>query len=265
MSTTLWAAEDRPRIGRLSKVPTITAYFWIIKILTTAMGEAASDYGVHRNALVAVALGAAGFGIALIIQFSVKRYIAWSYWLLVAMVSVFGTMAADIIHKAGVAHYLTTVIFGTVLLSVFALWYKTENTLSVHSICTPSRESFYWITVFVSFAFGTAAGDWTAGTLHLGNFRSGLLFAVLFVLPAIGYWKFKLNGIFAFWFSYVMTRPLGASFADWFGKPVSHGGLAYGTGSVCVVLTVFIVLFVSYLTITRQDDGSSHLHARSGR
>ena len=117
--------------------------------------------------------------------------------------------------------------------------------------------------VFISFAFGTAAGDWTAGSLHLGNFHSGLLFAVLFALPAIAYWRFNLNAIFAFWFSYIMTRPLGASFADWIGKPASHGGLGYGTGSVCVVLTILILLFVLYLTINRKDDGSADVNARS--
>jgi uncharacterized membrane-anchored protein len=263
MSTALWALEDRPETRRLSKVPIITAYFWIIKVLTTAMGEAASDYAVHRNAFAAIALGAAGFGIALIIQFSMKRYIAWSYWLLVAMVSVFGTMAADVIHKAGAPHSLTMAIFGVLLLGAFAIWYKVENTLSVHSIFTPRREGFYWIAVFISFAFGTAAGDWTAGSLHLGNFHSGLLFAVLFALPAIAYWRFNLNAIFAFWFSYIMTRPLGASFADWIGKPASHGGLGYGTGSVCVVLTILILLFVLYLTISRKDDGSADVNARS--
>jgi uncharacterized membrane-anchored protein len=250
-------------INDFAKVPAITVYFWIIKLLTTAMGEAASDFAVHRSPVEAVAAGAAGFAVALAIQFSLRRYVAWSYWLVVAMISVFGTMAADMVHKAGLPHPLSTLIFAVLLAAVFMLWRRTEGTLSVHSIVTPRRELFYWLTVFVTFALGTAAGDWTADSLHLGNLGSGLLFAVLFVIPAIGYWTFRWNAIFAFWFAYIMTRPLGASFADWFGKPQSHGGLGYGTGHVCLFLTFFIVLLVAYLSISRADvEGGRAAHQR---
>jgi uncharacterized membrane-anchored protein len=180
MSAVVSSSESRA--GAFARVPAITAYFWIIKFLTTAMGEAASDYAVHRSPLEAVALGAAGLAAALAIQFSLRRYLAWSYWLVVAMISVFGTMAADLVHKAGVPHPVSTLVFAILLAATFILWNAVEKSLSVHSIFTLRREMFYWVTVFVSFAFGTAAGDWTAGSLHLGNLLSGVLFAILFVI-----------------------------------------------------------------------------------
>ncbi len=237
-----------------SKVPVITIYFWSIKLMTTAMGEAVSDSLLHDlNPLLGVSIGAAGFVAALVIQFSADRYVPWIYWLLVAMVAVFGTMAADVLHKLGMSHLAATGLYGILLLGIFAWWQSSEKTLAMHSITTVRRESFYWGTVFISFAFGTAAGDMTADTLHLGNFWSGILFAVLFALPMIGYRRLGWNGVFSFWFAYVMTRPLGASFADWFGKPHHKGGLGFGTIPVAITLTIVIILLVGYLTVTRRD------------
>ena len=218
-----------------SKVPRVTVYFWIVKLLTTAMGEATSDSLIHfLNPSIAVAIGAGTFGATLVLQFLTRRYIAWIYWLLVAMVAVFGTMAADVLHKLGMSHLTATVLYGVLLAGIFTWWDRSEKTLAMHSIRTLRRESFYWATVFTSFAFGTAAGDMTADTLHLGNFWSGILFAILFALPMIGYWKLAWNEVFSFWFAYVMTRPLGASFADWFGKPAHKGGLGFGTIPVAI-------------------------------
>ncbi len=238
-----------------SKVPEITVYFWIVKILTTAMGEATSDYLVfHINPMIAVIIGTVGLCLAVVTQFWVRRYIAAVYWFLVVMVSIVGTMAADIVHVVlSVPFLYSTMLFVVTLGLIFALWQRTEHTLSIHSIVTPRREVFYWLTVFATFALGTAAGDMTAATLHLGFFVSGILFLALFVAPAIGYWKFGLNDVFAFWFAYIMTRPLGASFADWVGKPAGMGGLGYGTAAVSIVLTLLIILFVSYLSVTRRD------------
>ena len=237
-----------------SKVPVITIYFWSIKLMTTAMGEAVSDSLLHDlNPLLGVSIGAAGFVAALVIQFSADRYVPWIYWLLVAMVAVFGTMAADVLHKLGMSHLAATGLYGILLLGIFAWWQSSEKTLAMHSITTVRRESFYWGTVFISFAFGTAAGDMTADTLHLGNFWSGILFALLFALPMIGYRRLGWNGVFSFWFAYVMTRPLGASFADWFGKPHHKGGLGFGTIPVAITLTIVIILLVGYLTVTRRD------------
>jgi uncharacterized membrane-anchored protein len=254
MSQTLSLAQTPIVLPRRSKVPMIILYFWIVKLLTTAMGEAASDSLLHNlDPFLGVAIGAAGFALALALQFSTREYVAWVYWLLVAMVAVFGTMAADILHKLGMPHLTATIMYGVFLAAIFALWQRSEKTLAMHSITTVRRESFYWATVFISFAFGTAAGDMTAGTLDLGNFWSGILFAVLFALPMIGHRMFAWNGVFCFWFAYVMTRPLGASFADWFGKPHHKGGLGFGTIPVAITLTVFIVLLVFYLTATRKD------------
>ena len=237
-----------------SKVPSVTIYFWVIKLLTTAMGEAASDSLLHYlDPFLGVAIGAAGFVVALVIQFFAPKYVPWIYWLLVAMVAVFGTMAADVLHKLGMSHLAATLIYAVLLAGIFTWWHTSEKTLAMHSITTTRRESFYWATVFMSFALGTAAGDWTAGTLHLGNFWSGIVFAVLFALPLVGRRVLGWDEVFSFWFAYVMTRPLGASFADWFGKPAHKGGLGIGTIPVAVTLTIIIVLLVGYITLTRRD------------
>jgi uncharacterized membrane-anchored protein len=236
------------------KVPEVTVYFWIVKVLSTAMGESTSDYLVyHINPYIAVALGGIGLAVALLLQFVVRRYVAWIYWLAVTMVAIFGTMAADVVHIVFRVPYATsTVLFSIALAIIFVAWYATEKTLSIHSIYTPRRELFYWATVMATFALGTAAGDMTAATLGLGYFASGVLFAALFVLPALGYSLLRLNAILAFWFAYVMTRPFGASFADWFGKPIL-GGLGLGDTKVSLVLTTLIVGFVGYLSVTRKD------------
>ena len=152
-----------------------------------------------------------------------------------------------------VPYAISTGFFAVVLAIIFVIWYKVENTLSIHSIHTPRREIFYWIAVIATFALGTAAGDWTAITLKLGFLTSGVLFAILFALPAIAYWKFKLNAIIAFWAAYIMTRPFGASFDDFFGKARAAGGLGYGNGLVSAVLLILIIGFVGYLAVTRKD------------
>ncbi|MDQ0189351.1 hypothetical protein JI721_16865 [Alicyclobacillus cycloheptanicus] len=248
------------------KVPQITLYFWIVKLLSTAMGEATSDYLVtHISPYAAVLLGFVLFAGALVLQFAVRKYIAWVYWLAVVMVSIFGTMAADAVHIVlGIPYAISTAFFLLALLVLLTVWQRTEHTLSIHSITTRRREAFYWATIVATFALGTAAGDMTATTLHLGYLTSGLLFSVLLLLPALGYWKFRLNSVFAFWFSYIMTRPVGASFADWFGVSKSAGGLGVGGGPVSLVLTILIVIVVTYLAITRKDttDGDGRIPSR---
>jgi uncharacterized membrane-anchored protein len=230
-------------------------YFWVIKALSTAMGEATSDYLVHAmNPEVAVGLGFVGFVTALILQFSMRRYLAWTYWFAVVMVGVFGTMAADVLHvRFSVPYYASSALYAVVLAAVFLTWQRTEKTLSIHSVDTPRREAFYWATVVATFALGTAFGDLTATTFHLGYFFSMVLFAGVITIPAIGYRRFNWNPILAFWFAYVVTRPLGASFADWVGKPVSVGGLGWGDGRVSLGLTLIIACCVAFLAITRKD------------
>ena len=242
-----------------TKVPEVTLYFWIIKVLSTGMGETTSDFLVRRFPPVfAVVLGAVCLCAALLWQFSVRRYRAWPYWVAVVMVSVFGTMAADILHIGLHIPYLVSTIFYSIVLTVvFISWYSSEGTLSIHSIRSRRRELFYWATVLATFALGTAAGDMTATTMHLGYFASGVLFAILMAVPAVGYWKFGLNPIFAFWFAYIVTRPLGASFADWLAVSPSRGGRGFGYGTVSLVLSALIIGFVAFLAITRLDTESS--------
>jgi uncharacterized membrane-anchored protein len=233
----------------------VTAYFWVIKILTTAMGEATSDYLVHTfNPYLVVSGGFVAFVIAMAIQFSVGGYRPWAYWLAVAMVAVFGTMAADVLHvEFGVPYIVSTVLFAVALACVFTAWYRSERTLSIHSIFTRRRETFYWAAVLATFAMGTAAGDLAAYTAGLGFLSAGLLFTAVFVLPALAYRFFNANAILTFWFAYVMTRPLGASFADWMGKSRRNGGLGYGDGPVTFVLTALIVALVVYLSVSGND------------
>jgi uncharacterized membrane-anchored protein len=254
------------RRQRFSKVPEVTAYFWIVKALTTGMGESTSDFLVHKLVPeIAVVLGGIAFVIALYIQFSKDRYVPWAYWLAVAMVGVFGTMAADVLHVGlGVPYIASTIFYAIVLAAVFRAWYLSEGTLSIHSIRTPRREVFYWAAVLATFALGTAAGDLTAVTFGLGYFASGLLFAAIIAVPALGYWRFGMNSILAFWFAYVVTRPLGASFADWLAVSPERGGLALGTGPVSLVLAAMIAGFVAYLTATGKDT-PAELRAPRGR
>jgi uncharacterized membrane-anchored protein len=241
--------------GRALRVPEITAYFWIIKGLSTAVGESTSDFLVRvLGPIPAVGLGFVAFAGALVLQFSMRRYVAWTYWLAVVMVGVFGTMAADVLHVGfGVPYLVSTALYAVLLAAVYFAWQRTERTLSIHSIDTFRREAFYWAAVVATFALGTAAGDMTAVTLHLGYFFSIVLFAVVILVPASGYRWFNWNPIFAFWFAYVVTRPLGASIADWLGKPKDVGGLGVGDGVVSVVLAVLIIGLVGYLAVTRKD------------
>jgi uncharacterized membrane-anchored protein len=239
----------------MSKVPEVTVYFWIIKVLTTGMGETASDWLAHLlGPIPAVALGALALAAALAVQLSARRYVAWIYWTAVVMVSVFGTMAADILHVGlGVPYLISTPFFLMALGAVFAVWYRCEKTLSIHSIHTRRREVFYWATVLATFALGTAAGDLTATTLGLGYLGSGLMFAVAIAVPAVAHWRFGLGAIAAFWSAYVVTRPLGASFADWMAVSSARGGLAWGLGPVTLYWTIAILAFVGYLAATRKD------------
>src|SRR5215469_583367 len=250
-----WDGPRGPAGYAASKVPLITVYFWIIKLLSTAMGEATSDYMVKTiNPVVAVLIGFAGFVIAMVLQFRAKRYNAWIYWLAVVMVAVFGTQAADVLHiKFHVPYAASTIFYAIVLAVIFVLWYRTEGTLSIHSIRTPRREAFYWATVLATFAMGTATGDLTARTLHLGYLTSGILFSIAFLAVALLHWKFGLNPILAFWIAYVLTRPVGASYADYVAFPKSVGGLGVGHGQVATVLTIIIIGFVAYLAVTRKD------------
>ncbi|MFJ3896279.1 hypothetical protein [Streptomyces sp. NPDC090083] len=237
-----------------SKVPEVTVYFWIIKVLTTGMGETASDFLAHLFGPVpAVGLGGLALVAALAVQFTARRYVAWIYWTAIVMVSVFGTMAADVLHVGlGVPYALSTPFFLLALAAVFALWYASERTLSIHGITTRRRETFYWAAVLATFALGTAAGDLTA-TIGLGYLGSAVLYAVAIAVPAVAHRAGRMGAVLAFWSAYVITRPLGASVADWMAVGHGRGGLALGLGPVTAAWTLAILAFVGYLASTGKD------------
>ncbi|WP_232425711.1 COG4705 family protein [Mycobacterium sp. JS623] len=235
------------------KVPEITASFWVLKLLTTAMGEAASDYLLGTMSLVGLGIGLAGVALALWVQFRIRRYNAFAYWAAVMMIAVFGTMAADTLHhQLGISFGVSTLVCAIAVAATFLAWYRVEHTLSIHSITTQRREVFYWLTVSFTFALGTAVGDLTASSLHFGFVGSIALFAVVMSVPALGAWRFRLNSVIAFWSAYIVTRPLGASVADWLSKPAKSGGLAYGDGRVAAILLAFALMLVIDAAVSRR-------------
>ena len=239
----------------LTKVPEITALFWILKLLTTGMGEAMSDSLGQQSVPLAAAVGIIGLIIALRLQLRQTEYRAPYYWSAVMMVAVFGTMMADGIHDgASIPYSVTTPVFAVITAAIFVWWYRSEGTLSIHSIDTRRRERFYWGAVLATFALGTAAGDLTALALHLGFWPSVLIFAAIIAVPALGWWRLGWNPILSFWLAYIVTRPLGASFADGFSKPGNAGG-GLNIGDPLVSLAAFIVFvgLVAYATITKCD------------
>jgi uncharacterized membrane-anchored protein len=248
--------QIEPLAIRALKVPEITIIFWIIKLLTTAMGEATSDFLLHFNPILGLVLESSGLIVALVLQLVVRRYVPWIYWLAVLMVATAGTLASDIFHGLLDFPYLvTTIIYLVVLSIIFVAWYLSEKTLSIHSITTRRRELFYWGTVMATFALGTALGDFTA-SLGLGFFGSIVLFAALLTIPALGYRFLSFNEVLAFWSAYILTRPLGASIADWLGRSPDTGGLGVGYGPAILALGILFIGFVGYVTFTHKEKKS---------
>ncbi len=234
-----------------NKVPEITLMFWALKLLTTGMGESMSDFMGDHNVPIAGLVGIGGMALALRLQLSQKTYKAPYYWFVVMMIAIFGTMVADAIHDgASIPYPFTTVGFGLFTAIVFWRWYRSEGTLSIHTIDTRRRERYYWAAVFGTFALGTAAGDMTATTLNLGFFDSILLFSAIMLIPLIGWWRFNWNPIFAFWFAYIDTRPIGASFSDWFSKSHRITGLNFGDGHTSAVALVVFIGLVTWTTLS---------------
>lgn len=238
------------RTTTLSKVPEITALFWIVKVLTTGMGETTSDFLVtHLNPAIGVGIGFVLFVVAMALQLRATHYVPALYWFAVVMVSVFGTMCADVLHVGlDVPYSVSAPAFAVILAGVFIGWRRSEGTLSIHSITTRRRELFYWAAVLATFALGTATGDLTATTFHLGYLASGLVFVLVIGIPMVAYASGLFGPVLAFWFAYVVTRPLGASFADWMGVSHARGGLDWGTGPVSLALLVVIALLVAVLS-----------------
>jgi uncharacterized membrane-anchored protein len=249
-----------PLIGRIfpaplaAKVPEVILLFWVVKILTTAGGEATSDYlktygnirGGGAEVLVIV--------VGLVLQFATRRYRALAYWFLAYAIAITGTGVSDFLHlDVHIPYAGTTLLWALILAAIFWLWQRSEGTLSIHSITTQRREAFYWATVFATFALGTALGDFTATSLNLGYLTSGILFGVVILIPAVARWRLGLGAVAAFWMSYVVTRPLGASFADYISKPRSLSGINFGDGPTAIVFAVAVFLLVAYLAIARPD------------
>jgi uncharacterized membrane-anchored protein len=249
-----------PLVGRVfpaplaAKVPEVIFLFWVVKILTTAGGEVTSDwlkkFGNFGGGGTEVAL----FVIALVLQFSTRRYRAFAYWSLAYAIAIAGTGFADFQHLDLHIPYIgTTLLWAAILAAVFFVWRRNEGTLSIHSITTQRREGYYWAVVFATFALGTALGDFTATSLGMGYLVSGIFFLAVILLPAVAWRYFGLNSIAAFWMAYVVTRPLGASFSDWISKPASITGLGFGNGRTAIVFGIAVFIAVSYLAITRPD------------
>lgn len=227
------------------RVPDPTALFWALKLLTTGVGEVASDFLVKTfDPVPVVLLAAVGFVAVAVLQLTARRYVPWRYWAFVLSVAVFGTMIADVTHLViGIPYAISTPLFAVVLAVVFVAWHRTEGTLSVHSVDIQRRELFYWATVIATFALGTAFGDLTATTLGLGYLGSAFLFAGLFAVPVVLF-RVGLPATAAFWWAYVLTRPLGASIADWLALPPARGGLDLGYPTITGVGVALIAIGV---------------------
>src|SRR4051795_5369770 len=242
----------------LNKVPEVTLYFWVIKVLCTTVGETASDYlsdnvglGLTKTTFITSALLIA----TLVFQFRARGYVPGIYWLGIVLISVVGTQITDnLTDNAGISLVTTTIVFSIVLAVVFAVWWASERTLSIHTIYTTRREAFYWLAVLFTFALGTAAGDLTAERLSVGYALSVLLFAALIAAVAIAHFRFRMDAVLAFWIAYILTRPLGASIGDYLSQPKADGGLGLGTVVTSALFLSAILAVVVFLTITRRDE-----------
>lgn len=236
----------------LNKVPEITIFFWIIKILATTVGETAADFlSVNLNLGLVVTTFIMGglLAVTLFFQFKARKYIPGIYWLAVVLISIVGTLVTDnLVDNLGVRLETTTIIFAIALVLTFLAWYSSEKTLSIHSILTTKREAFYWTAILFTFALGTAAGDLIAEGLNLGYGISALIFASLIGLVAILHKQFKLGAVVSFWIAYILTRPLGASLGDLLSQPHSAGGLALGTVGTTAIFLLTILGVVIYLS-----------------
>jgi uncharacterized membrane-anchored protein len=242
--------QDSPVRAMLNKVPEVTLYFWIIKIMATTVGETAADFiGLTNTTYLMGAL----LAVALIAQFRTRRCVEWVYWLAVVLISIVGTLITDnLVDNLGVPLKTTVWLFGAALAVTFVLWYASEKTLSIHSITTTGREAFYWLAILFTFALGTAAGDLAAETMKLGYANSALMFAAMIGAVTVAYYGFRANAIAAFWVAYILTRPLGASFGDWLAQPMANGGLGWGTIGTSEAFLGAIMTLVLFVSLQRK-------------
>lgn len=241
-----------------NRVPKVTVDFWLIKLMAVTMGETAADYlavnlglGLTATSLImaAILIG------ALVLQFGQKRYVPWSYWLAVVLISIVGTLVTDnLVDNFGVSLVTTTIGFSLALMATFALWYQSERTLSIHDVTTTKREAWYWLAILFTFALGTAAGDLVAEHFALGYLATGILFAMIIASLAFGYFFLGLDPILGFWLAYILTRPLGASFGDLLSQPSEYGGMGLGTIITSAMFLAAIVAIVGYMSATKDGE-----------
>lgn len=236
-----------------NRVANITILFWVIKVISTTVGEAGADFLSHRFGTIAVIATFILLLASIAIQIQFKKYIPWMYWTVIILVAVFGTMFADILHHHGVPLLASTIGFTAALLITFGLWYASEKTLDVQTIHTAKREIFYWVVILFTFALGTAAGDLFAEDFNLGLLNATLVFAAIILAVPLILYLCKLNRIALFWISYILTRPLGASGADLIAKPKARGGYGLGDGVTCLIFLVIIIGLIVYLTLTHKE------------
>jgi uncharacterized membrane-anchored protein len=279
MPTSTTLDDPTPQVGQgrgrkdiaramLNKVPEVTLYFWIIKIMATTVGETFADYlnvdlgfGLNNTTYVmgALLLGTLGF------QFRAKKYVPGVYWLAVVFISVVGTLITDnMTDSLGVPLAVSTAGFAVALAVTFGVWFASERTLSIHSIITSKREGFYWLAILFTFALGTAAGDLVSEDAGLGYLLSGLIVAAIIAVIAVAHLKYGLDAVLAFWLAYILTRPLGASIGDFLSQPKADGGLGLGTTGTSALFLLTILGLVSYLTITKKDQTPPEVVAAEG-
>lgn len=248
--------NESPYRSIMNKVPEITLLFWIIKMMSTTVGETAADFlnedlgfGLTGTSYVMGAL----LLLSLVAQVKVRRYIPWLYWSTVLLISIFGTLVTDnMTDQFGIPLTVSSAVFSVALLITFAIWYRVENTLSIHSIFTRRRELFYWAAILFTFALGTAAGDLVSEGMNVGYENSLFLFGGLIAATAFAHYVFRLNAVLAFWIAYILTRPLGASLGDLLSQPHTNGGLGLGATGTNEVFLITIVGLVGYLTIAQK-------------
>lgn len=244
----------------VNKVPQVTLLFWVVKILSTTVGETAADFlndNVGLGLSATTALMAVLLGVALVVQLSAPRYVPWKYWLVVVLISVVGTLFSDnLVDNLGVSLWTTSALFSVGLVAAFVAWYRSERTLSIHTIVTRRREAFYWLTILFTFALGTSAGDLVAEKLAVGYLPSALIFGAVIAAITAAYYGFRANAVLAFWAAYIVTRPFGASMGDFLTASTKDGGLGIGTNGTSALFLAVIVACVVWFTVRQRQDDS---------
>jgi uncharacterized membrane-anchored protein len=241
----------------LNKVPEVTIFFWIIKIMATTVGETAADFLSVNLSLGLIVTSYVMGGLlllALFFQIRTRKYIPSIYWIAVVLISIVGTLITDnLVDNVGITLQATTIVFSVALLATFIAWFVSEKTLSIHTIHTTKRELFYWIAILFTFALGTAAGDLAAEAFNLGYANSALIFGVLIGIVTVAYYVFKVNSVLAFWIAYILTRPFGASLGDLLSQPAGNGG--WGVGTVVTSLLFLVTIFGLVARLSNKEKG----------